>query len=357
MTRVGCALLLGLLPVMAIVLPLPARASQAAPACSADKVETFSRNNRPGKQISIDCSLTLQKGFQVWANMVFEGSKASGAVLDCAGATIDVSGNKSRMGRTAIIVRSVQRKDGTWDAPEGVTVRNCTIKGFMRVYGLDENANGANMKESSRHPDHTEFAQAAAPKRTTFENLTILAPNGISLYVGPGSTWTTLVNSRLEGQSRGTAIYLDAESGRSVIKDNIFDVVTKSREQIAIDGSTRNEIVGNTFYDPVNGGIFAYRNCGEGGVIRHQTPNFNTISDNSFVYSSRDIKKPAVWLNSRNGKQRHCFIDPRYDFGSSKSSLDFARKNIVSMNRIVGGDLGLIRNNDASNEIYDNFAE
>jgi hypothetical protein len=348
--------LLGLLSLVVVLLPLPVSAQRASP-CSAEKVDALSRNNHPGQKIRLDCSLTLPKGLQLFANIVFEGSKANGAVLDCNGNTIDVASGKSRMGRTAIIVRSVQREDGTWDAPQDVVVKNCVIKGFMRVYGLDENANGPNMKASSRHPDHTEFAQAAAPKRTTFENLTIIAPNGISLYVGPGSMWTKLVNSRLEGRSGGTAIYLDAESGRSTIKDNIFDVSTKSRELIAIDGSTRNKILGNTFYDPVNGGIFAYRNCGEGGVIRHQTPNFNIISDNSFVYSSRDIKKPAVWLNSRNGKQRYCFIDPRYNFGSSKNSMDLAKKNVVSMNRIVGGNLELIRNNDASNEIYDNFAE
>lgn len=356
MIRTSYALFLGLLSMLKAFAPLPTQA-KTAPACSIEKFEAFSRSNRPGEQILIDCSLTLSKNFQVSANLIFEGSKASGTVLDCAGATIDVSGNNSRMGKTAIIVRSMQREDGTWDAPQGVTVRNCIIKGFMRVYGLDENANGPNMKKSSRHSDHTEFTQAAAPKHTTFENLVILAPNGISLYVGPGAMWTKLVNSRLEGKTGGTAIYLDAESGRSMIKDNIFDVSTKSRELIAIDGSTRNKIIGNTFYDPINGGIFAYRNCGEGGVIRHQTPNFNVISYNSFVYSGRNIKKPAVWLNSRNGKQRYCFIEPRYDFGSSKSPLDFAKKNIVSMNRIVGGDLELIRNNDASNEIYDNFAE
>lgn len=348
--------LFGLLPLFAMLLSLPARAEQA-PACSSDQFAAFSKNNRPGEHISLDCSLTLPKGFQVFANIVFEGSAANGAILDCNGSTIDVSDARSRMGRTAIIVRSLQRQDGTWDAPQDVTVRNCVIRGFMRVYGLDENANGPNMKASSRHPDHTEFAQAAAPKRTTFENLTIIAPRGISLYVGPGATWTSLLNSRLEGHSRGTAIYLDAESGRSLIKDNVFDVTTKSRELIAIDGSTRNEIIGNTFQNPVNGGIFVYRNCGEGGVIRHQTPNFNIISDNRFVYRTGAARKPAVWLNSRNGKQRYCFIDPRYAFGSSKSPLDFAKKNVVSMNRLIGGDDGLIRNNDASNEIYDNVIE
>jgi len=357
MSRVGALLLFALAPAILALFPaLPLRA-ETAPACTAGRLETLLKSNRPGREIAVDCSLTLSKDTRIRANMVFEGSKASGAVLDCGGGTIDVSGNKSRLGRTAIIVRSLQRADGSWDAPENVTVRNCVIKGFMRVYGLDENANGPNMKASSRKADHTKFAQAAAPKRTTFDNLTILAPGGIPLYVGPGATGTRLLNSHLTGQSTGTAIYLDAESGRSQIRGNIFDLTTKSRELIAIDGSTRNQIVGNTFNNPVNGGIFAYRNCGEGGVIRHQTPNFNVISENRFVYNSGAIKKPAVWLNSRNGKQRYCFIDPRYNFGSSKNSRDFARKNVVSMNEIVGGDLRLIQNNDASNEIYGNVAE
>lgn len=348
--------LLGLLSLFTMLLPLPAWAERA-PACRTEQFETFSKNNRPGKQISVDCSLTLPKNFEIFANIVFEGSKANGAVLDCNGGTIDVSGATSRIGRTAIIVRSVQREDGTWDAPEDVSIRNCVIKGFLRVYGLDENANGPNMKASSRNPDHTKFAQAAAPKRTTFENLTIVAPHGISLYVGPGAMWTKLLSSRIEGDSGATAIYLDAESGRSLIKDNVFRIRTESRELIAIDGSTRNRIIGNTFQDPANGGIFVYRNCGEGGVIRHQTPNFNIISDNSFVYRNGAGKKPAIWLNSRNGNQRYCFIDRRYDFGSSKSPLDFAKKNVVSMNRIVGGDLDLIRNNDATNQVYGNVTE
>jgi hypothetical protein len=210
---------------------------------------------------------------------------------------------------------------------------------------------------SSRHPDHTRFVQAAAPKRTTFENLTIIAPHGISLYVGPGVTGIKLRNSRLEGTSSGTAIYLDAESGRNIIENNIFNTKTERREMIAIDGSTRNKITGNVFHDPVNGGIFLYRNCGEGGVIRHQRPNFNIISKNDFIYTEESRKRPAVWLNSRNGKQKHCFFDPRYRFGSSESSLDFAQNNIVSLNRIVGAGLNLIRNDDASNGIYGNIAE
>lgn len=351
----------GFLPALALpflFLALPqAGAAPAAPACSTEAFDAFVRDNAPGKTLFLDCSLTLPKNFRVLGNIVFEGSKASGAVLDCNGATIDVAAGKSRKRKTAIVVRSLQRQDGSWDAPEGVTVRNCTVKGFLRVYGLDENANGANMKASSRHPDHTRLAQAAAPKRTTFDNLTIDAPDGIALYVGPGALWTRLQNSRIDGTSGATALYLDAESGRSLIRNNVFRIATESRELIAIDGSTRNRILGNTFHDPVNGGIFVYRNCGEGGVIRHQTPNFNRIAENRFLYGGAPARKPAVWLNSRNGRQRYCFIDPRYRFGSSKSPLDFARNNVVRENRITGGTLGLIRNDDASNEVSGNVAD
>lgn len=335
--------------------PSSTTAVSAAQACSMDILEQIKANSGViGSQISLHCSVTLPKGLVIRGNVIFEGSRASGAVLDCGGSVIDATAGRTRMQRTAIIVRSVQRDDGSWDAPKGVTVRNCIIKGLMRVYGLDENANGPNMKRSSRDPGHTEFVQASAPKRTTFEYLTILAPGGAALYVGPGVTWTTLANSRLGGETGGTALYLDAESGRNSIRNNVFRIKTNGREIIAIDGSTRNEIVGNVFENPVNGGVFVYRNCGEGGVIRHQAPNFNVISNNTFLYADSSKPKPAVWLNSRNGHQKYCFTDPRHMFGSSASPLDFSQRNTVEMNRIVGSSFSLIQNNDETNLIQGN---
>ncbi|PKA39949.1 hypothetical protein CWR43_30230 [Rhizobium sullae] len=206
-------------------------------------------------------------------------------------------------------------------------------------------------------PDHTEFAQASAPKRTSFLNVSIIASGGAPLYIGPGVTWTTLANSKLSGNTSGTAIYIDAESGRNSIINNVFSIKTRSRELIAIDGSTRNEITGNTFEDPVNGGIFLYRNCGEGGVIRHQRPDFNVIANNKFIYAGDGAKaKPAVWLGSRGGKQKFCFSDPQHPFGSSLSPMDFAQKNTVESNRLVGGNPQLIRSSDQSNIIRNNAA-
>lgn len=239
-----------------------------APACASDvRAKLLAPGANP---ISIGCSVQLSSSDVVSHPLILEGSGASGAVLDCGGATIDVSSGEGRKQKTAIAVRSKKTASGPWEAPSNITIRNCNINGFVRIYGLGENADGATMKASSRNPDHTAFAQASAPKNVRLDNVTFTAPDGIPLYVGPGVTNAALVNSRINGKSTSVAIYLDAESANNTISNNIFGITTEKREMIAIDGSANNRIAGNTFQHSENGGVFLYRNCGEGGVIRHQ---------------------------------------------------------------------------------------
>ena len=342
------------LAMSAATLPTPLFAEKRAETCDPATVSAM-LDQTAKSPIHLSCSVTLPKGSIVYRNVILEGSSASGVTLDCNGSTIDTSRGSNRAEKTAVVVRSKQAADGHWDAPQSATVKNCTIKGFVRVYGLNENAGGANMHASSMHLDHTKFARTSAPKRIRFLNLSIEAPGGISLYIGPGVTWTTLSSSTLTGQTVATAIYIDAESGWNSIIENRFSIKTKHRELIAIDGSTRNEIVGNVFENPVNGGIFVYRNCGENGTIRHQKPELNTISNNTFSYvDSGEKAKPAVWLGSRGGTQKYCFKDPQHPFGSSANPMDFAQKNTVEHNHIVGGGFNLIRNSDPSNIIRNN---
>jgi parallel beta-helix repeat protein len=326
----------------------------AKPGCDA---EVQARLNAPGTNpITLACSLRLSSADVITHPLVFEGSAASGSVLDCGGGTLDVSAGGSRKEKTAIAVRSRKAGSGPWDAPSSVTIRNCRIKGFVRIYGLGENANGAVMKASSRNPDHTAFAQASAPKNVRLENITFDAPDGIPFYVGPGVTNAALVNSKVNGRSTAVAVYLDAESANNTISNNVFGISTEKRELIAIDGSANNRITNNTFERADNGGIFVYRNCGEGGVIRHQKPQYNQIVGNTFRYGSSFLVKPAVWLNSRNGSSSYCFRDPAYPFGSSASNLDFAQNNVVRSNKIEGGSESLIRNDDPTNDIAANTA-
>jgi len=304
-------------------------------------------------QVDIQCDLTLKPTDIVTKRIIISGASASGMTLDCQGATLDGSRGTVNFGRPTVLIRSTKRKGGDWSVPSSVTVRNCNIKGALRLQGLGTNGQAKEMRLSSLNADHTARAQAAAPSRIALFGLTIVADGRVPLYIGPGVTGVRLEKSTLAGKSDGPALYLDAESARNTISGNRFAVASK-REQIAIDGSAENVITANRFDDPAGGGIFLYRNCGEGGTIRHQKPQHNTISDNTFAYRAAFRAKPAVWLNSRNGSRSYCFHDPAHPFGSSLSSLDFAQFNTVTGNRLVDGAASLIRNSDPSNVVAGN---
>ena len=293
----------------------------------------------------------------IHANLVFEGSAASGATLDCHGSTIAAEG-KTFDKRIAITVRSKELPDGTWDAPHDVTIKNCVIDGNIRLYGLNISANGDAMRESSGHANHTAYAQASAPRRVSLLHMQVSAKTGVPLYIGPGVTETTVADSTVEGKGDATGIYLDAESARNTIKDNRLSYQSTKRESLAIDGSAHNVIIGNTFTNSPLGGIFIYRNCGEGGVIRHLKPEYNMIERNTFIYPENvhTKQRPAIWIGSREGRQPFCFSDPARPFGSSLSPLDFAQHNSVKGNVFVDWPDPALVNRDKDNTVVDNVS-
>lgn len=327
--------------------PRIASAGAPAPQCGPDVVEALlTPAESASSPVKLTCQATLPANSKVTRQVIFEGSAASGAALDCGGGTIN------RGEKDAILVRSRKTENG-WDRPTGVTVRNCRIAGGVRIYGLGRNGEGTEVKASSVNPNHTALAQAAAPSNITFERIDLVGSGGVPFYVSPGVTGVTLANSTVSGTSTSVAVYLDAESGGAKIRNNTFTIKSANRELVAIDGSAYNEISGNRFENVRTGGIFAYRNCGEGGTIRHQAPQFNTIRNNTFAMSGV-LNAPAVWLNSRNGNRSYCFRDPAHPYGSSLSSLDFASNNVVEGNRTSGAALDAFRNNDPSNRVTGN---
>lgn len=303
--------------------------------------------------VNVDCNVTLDAKDVITKQIVFSGAQASKTTLDCGGATLDGSRGTVNAGKPTVLISSIKDGNGGWSVPSGISVRNCTIKGALRLQGLGANGQAKDVQTSSLTPDHTAHAQASAPAKITLSGLTFVANGGVPLYLGPGVTGVRLEKSTLSGQSNGPALYLDAESAGNTVSGNRFAVKSK-REQIAIDGSAGNTITGNLFDDPASGGVFLYRNCGEGGTIRHQKPQHNQISGNTFKYTMAFLAKPAVWMNSRGGTQRYCFRDPAHPFGSSLSSQDFAQFNTVTGNHLMGGGSSLIRNSDPSNVVKDN---
>jgi hypothetical protein len=271
----------------------------------------------------------------------FEGSGDNGRVIDLQGGWL----NEGKL--TEMLIRSKETERG-WEVPEKITIRNGRIRGSIRIYGLGVNGEAAKVRESSHHEGHTARAQAAAPRAILLEDLKIEADHRIPLYLGPGVTGVTVRNCTFAGWSASTTVYLDAESGGNRIEGCTFNV-RSGREVMAVDGSATNTIVGNHFLQVSYGGIYLYRNCGEGGTVRHQTPQGNVIEKNFFNMKDLRSGSYGIWLGSRQGRRSYCEEDAGYPFGSSIDNRDFADHNTVRRNVFQPANEKAVRDDGAEN--------
>jgi hypothetical protein len=300
-----------------------------ARACRGDEIAALTAD--APVPIVLTCRATLAAGQSVTRRVVFEGAASSGAGIACNGAQIGRAGLASSVRAPTVLIQSVTTSSG-WSRPTDVTLDGCVVHGNIRVRGMGAGAEVDRLRASSRTPGHTTAAQAAAPTRIRLTDLTLIATGSIPLYVGPGVTELTFEGSRVSGRSISTAVYLDAESAGNIIRHVSFRIRT-GREQIAVDGSARNRIEANRFALGGRGGVFLYRNCGEDGVIRHQTPSDNVITGNTFT-GARWLWPNAVVVGSREGRRRYCAADTGWPFGSSADDGDHADGNVVRDNLI-----------------------
>ena len=278
----------------------------------------------------------------IFDTVVFEGAATSGQVIDLQGAWF----NEGKL--TELLIRSKPEEDG-WSRPQNITIRNGKLRGSIRIMGLGRNGEAEAVRLSSIRDGHTGRAQAVAPSNITLENLFIEADYRIPLYLAPGATKVTVRNCTFTGHSVSTVIYLCAESAGNIIEGNTFDC-SPGREVIAVDGSARNRIMGNTFKHLPFGGVYLYRNCGDGGTVRHQTPRENVIGGNSFADSPR-WGSYGIWLGSRGGWSPYCGQDDGYHFGSSADNRDFADANTVRQNNFLTNCSRRIRDDGKANVI------
>jgi len=272
---------------------------------------------------------------------------------------IDLNGGKIGDGGT-LYLRSSKNADGTYCQLRDVTIKNGTLDGGIRVYGLGVNGQAGDVVPSSRKAGHTERAQAAAPSNILIDNVHFITHGGKAIYLSPGATHVVVTNCHFSGTYTSVSIYLDAESAYNTFENNTFATISKGkREVIAVDGSAHNVFRNNRFSATPTGGIFVYRNCGEGGAPRHQQPRFNVIVDNEFTYSDFKGSKPAIWLGSRQTRNynHYCDKDSEYPFGSGLDDHDFARNNTVMRNNTTGRKASeAIVDDDAENSVQDNYS-
>lgn len=271
------------------------------------------------------------------------GSSASGTVLDGHGGWF----NEGKL--TELLIRS-EKNGAIWDRPTDITIRNGRLRGSIRIMGMGRNGEGQHVRMSSHHEDHTKRAQAAAPTRVLISNVEIVSDHRIPIYLAPGATQITIENCKLTGWSSSVAVYLDAESSHNIIRNNTFDIRV-SREVIAVDGSANNRIENNHFDLIPFGGIYLYRNCGEGGTVRHQTPHGNFITNNHFATDSLGWGARGIWLGFRNGRRPYCHADDGYPFGSSIDNRDFANDNTLINNTFTPSSARAILDSGENNHI------
>lgn len=307
----------------------------AAPAFAANCTQTqideiLAPATQQQNSVEVSCSTTLPKNATISKRLYFTGAAASNQVLNCNGSTIaptHVGGGDS------IVIRS-KKQQNQWIRPENLTLSGCKVTGSVRVMGMGSNGEAEAVRLSSLEAGHTERAQATAPSHIRLENMHISGTGRVPLYLAPGVNHVNVINSRITGRSTSVAVYLDAESAHNTFTRNTIDTKTTKRELIAIDGSAHNTFSHNRFSALNHGGIYFYRNCGEGGTIRHQTPSHNTLSHNVFYYNKYKGKLPAVWLGARQGNRNYCEADAGHGFGSSVDNRDYADFNVVVHNQI-----------------------
>ncbi|MGV7229820.1 MAG: hypothetical protein ACQ9IQ_14305, partial [Nitrospirales bacterium] len=276
------------LPPRATQVYVPPRVPVLPKPCLQEKIDAFKLDS-PGS-VKIDCQLNLPTGPPVKKRLIFE---TTGVTLNCNGRTLGLIGGPAT---EMIQVKSRKFIDNPkniskdhpdyeklpwkWERPQNVTIKKCNIIGSVRVWGMGRNGEAKDVRESSRREktksmNHINRLRNNAPKNIVFDDViitgvgTIVEPNPVPMgppivrkgknpfYLGPGVTYSKLINSELYGKSPKVAIYLDAESAYNTIKDNNIDVKTgkdkagdnipgmKSRGWpiIAIDGSSHNKIL------------------------------------------------------------------------------------------------------------------
>ncbi|WP_292052449.1 MULTISPECIES: right-handed parallel beta-helix repeat-containing protein [unclassified Brevundimonas] len=307
----------------AVLIPHP-----PAPPCTDEQKQILTQvSDTP---VRLECSVTLAAGDTIPRPVLIEGRTGNGVSIDCQGGTVGRPNLAVSTRRPTIAILSRKTDNGGWIPARSVRIRNCTVLGNIRIFGMGADGEYDDLRQSSRSRGHTERAILAAPSDIALEGLTITGRGSIPLYVGPGVSGVVLKDSTLNGVTSATAIYLDAESARNHITGNRIFTRT-GREMIAIDGSAENRISNNRFDLHGKPGVFLYRNCGERGVIRHQTPSRNTITDNSFTGASW-LRPRLVVENARNGRRSYCRDDAGYPFGSSIDDRDNASGNIIRGN-------------------------
>ncbi len=260
----------------------------------------------------------------------------SNLVLDCAGATLD---GEYRT-RTTLLI-------GPDQPVENVELRNCVVTGGRRngiTIGRTQTYAAAALQRGSREPDPAAYA-----RKVTLRQVTVRRSGGVGIYVLAYSRDTAILDSTIEENSNA-GIYLSHHTSGTRIADSrligngkgetsgIPDALRGFREAIAVDSAAGNVIENNRLIGNQAGGIFLYRNCGEGSMDPARVRERPASARNIIRGNTIERGRTGIWVASRQDARIACTmaLDP-----AQGVFMDAAPDNQVIDNRISGVAVGI----------------
>lgn len=326
-------------------------------------VDPFNTETWTNKEVLINCSVKLQPGDTITKLVRFVGSEGSNIVFDCNGATISPL-DSLKSNETALQLlskRYIVGEEYLYNKIANVTIKNCNIEGNVRIGGGYEGRSvkmDHNSYKNQLGPEYVNEIRLASAKNIVLDNVNVENNwRQDSIYFSKGVSYSRLINSVINHNTEGLAVYIDMEAAYNVVDNNEFhSVSSNNREVLAIDAAEGNIISRNWFSGIDFGGVYLYRNCGEGGQIRYTAPAYNKIQDNIFYYSHSWHHPPAIYIASRDRENGDSFcdldsghawditdVDPDFAWdadweSSSTVDRDYARHNKVTGNKICNDD-------------------
>lgn len=320
-------------------MPLPAGAQQACPAWHG--------------VVQLRQSVQLPPGC-VFSGVELRVEHQQGLVLDMNGARFNADGHKIR----GLWVMNTRPGRPSRD----VVFKNAVFDGYLEGVRVHRNISPAEARQVKAGRVSLDKLRATATHHIRLENIQVLNSLGNGVVFHGGVHHVRLTGS-VVANSGGVGIYFGdmthhIEVSGSQVYGNGYRKPDGSsrrgrgrRENIAIDGSFNNRIVGNTIRDAAEGGIAVYKNCYEHADDVGQLPRLDAAQGNG-IYGNAITGNHGygIHLGERQDWEQSAFDcgDPLYYAEGGRYYRDQASRNVVQDNDVLDNGKDIVVHDDAN---------
>lgn len=313
----------------------------------------------PKQTINIKGHSALSQGCDLTAKSIRFVLDSSHSSLDCQGATLTTMADDES---TASAITIQPKTDA---AIEDIAVANCHVTGYGHALHIRQFSNPN--QRYQRGLIAPSANRALAPRDIRIINVSSLNSINSGIFVGDHVQKVSFDSIRV--QNAGTVgLYLEFGSRDNVIKNSVFigngfRTFKPNREAIAVDSSSHNRLVNNTFIHNGAGSILLYRNCFEHADDASRSNHFKRTEssrDNVIMNNTFRDEPVGIWIASRQSRNLKGFECGAYLIKQTLLAsyhLDSAKDNTIANNRFEQVEQGIIVEDDGTHISGNSFAD